>query len=31
MMGMMREAGFQQVEQFSMTFGVCICYRGVKG
>jgi len=30
MMGMMREAGFVQVEQFPMTFGVCVCYRGVK-
>ena len=30
MMGMMRDAGFQQVEQFPMTFGVCVCYRGVK-
>ena len=30
MMGMMRAAGFQQVEQFPMTFGVCVCYRGVK-
>jgi demethylmenaquinone methyltransferase/2-methoxy-6-polyprenyl-1,4-benzoquinol methylase len=30
MMTMMREAGFVQVEQFPMTFGVCVCYRGVK-
>ncbi len=30
MMGMMREAGFENVEQFPMTFGVCVCYRGVK-
>jgi demethylmenaquinone methyltransferase/2-methoxy-6-polyprenyl-1,4-benzoquinol methylase len=30
MMGMMENAGFQQVEQFPMTFGVCVCYRGVK-
>jgi hypothetical protein len=26
---MMREAGFENVEQFPMTFGVCVCYRGV--
>jgi demethylmenaquinone methyltransferase/2-methoxy-6-polyprenyl-1,4-benzoquinol methylase len=31
MMAMMREAGFEQVEQFPMTFGVCVCYRGVVG
>lgn len=31
MMQMMREAGFGQVEQFPMTFGVCVCYRGVAG
>jgi demethylmenaquinone methyltransferase/2-methoxy-6-polyprenyl-1,4-benzoquinol methylase len=30
MMQMMSEAGFVKVEQFAMTFGVCICYRGVK-
>ncbi|HEV2292514.1 MAG TPA: bifunctional demethylmenaquinone methyltransferase/2-methoxy-6-polyprenyl-1,4-benzoquinol methylase UbiE [Tepidisphaeraceae bacterium] len=30
MMAMMREAGFANVEQFPMTFGVCVCYRGVK-
>lgn len=30
MLGMMRDAGFAQVEQFPMTFGVCVCYRGVK-
>jgi demethylmenaquinone methyltransferase / 2-methoxy-6-polyprenyl-1,4-benzoquinol methylase len=29
MMGMMRESGFSQVEQFPMTFGVCVCYRGM--
>jgi ubiquinone/menaquinone biosynthesis C-methylase UbiE len=29
MMAMMRAAGFEQVEQFPMTFGVCVCYRGV--
>jgi demethylmenaquinone methyltransferase/2-methoxy-6-polyprenyl-1,4-benzoquinol methylase len=28
MIQMMRDAGFDQVEQFSMTFGVCVCYRG---
>lgn len=28
MMGMMRDAGFADVEQFPMTFGVCVCYRG---
>jgi demethylmenaquinone methyltransferase / 2-methoxy-6-polyprenyl-1,4-benzoquinol methylase len=31
MMQMMAEAGFTNVEQFPMTFGVCVCYRGVKG
>lgn len=31
MMQMMRDAGFVEVEQFPMTFGVCVCYRGVKG
>ena len=30
MMAMMRAAGFEQVEQFPMTFGVCVCYRGCK-
>ena len=30
MMQMMRDAGFASVEQFPMTFGVCVCYRGVK-
>lgn len=30
MMGMMRGAGFAEVEQHPMTFGVCVCYRGVK-
>ncbi len=30
MMGMMRDASFADVEQHEMTFGVCICYRGVK-
>src|SRR5204863_1901608 len=26
---MMRDAGFVDVQQFPMTFGVCVCYRGV--
>jgi demethylmenaquinone methyltransferase/2-methoxy-6-polyprenyl-1,4-benzoquinol methylase len=30
MMAKMREAGFTQVEPFPMTFGVCVCYRGIK-
>lgn len=30
MMGMMSQAGFMHVEQHPMTFGVCICYCGVK-
>lgn len=30
MMGMMRAAGFQDVEQFPLTFGVCVCYRGYR-
>lgn len=30
MMDMMTAAGFAQVEQHPLTFGVCICYRGVK-
>lgn len=30
MVQMMRDAGFEGVEQFPMTFGVCVCYRGVK-
>jgi demethylmenaquinone methyltransferase/2-methoxy-6-polyprenyl-1,4-benzoquinol methylase len=30
MMSMMRDAGFANIEQFPMTFGVCVCYRGVK-
>jgi hypothetical protein len=28
-MNMMTDAGFTQVEQFPLTFGVCVCYRGV--
>ncbi|MBA3273448.1 MAG: class I SAM-dependent methyltransferase [Chthoniobacterales bacterium] len=27
---MMNVAGFGEVKQFPMTFGVCVCYRGVK-
>jgi len=30
MMRMLEDAGFGRVEQFPMTFGVCVCYRGVK-
>ena len=30
MVEMLHAAGFTQVEQFPMTFGVCVCYRGVK-
>ena len=30
MMRMLADAGFGHVEQFPMTFGVCVCYRGVK-
>lgn len=30
MQEMMRAAGFSQVQVFPMTFGVCLCYRGVK-
>ena len=29
MVEMMRTAGFERIEQFPMTFGVCVCYRGV--
>jgi len=29
MVAMMSAAGFERVEQFPMTFGVCVCYRGV--
>jgi demethylmenaquinone methyltransferase/2-methoxy-6-polyprenyl-1,4-benzoquinol methylase len=29
MVDMLTAAGFGQVEQFPMTFGVCVCYRGV--
>ena len=30
MMTMLRDAGFTEVEQHPFTFGVCVCYRGVK-
>jgi demethylmenaquinone methyltransferase/2-methoxy-6-polyprenyl-1,4-benzoquinol methylase len=30
MMQMMKSAGFSEVTQHPMTFGVCVCYRGVK-
>ncbi|HEV7300255.1 MAG TPA: bifunctional demethylmenaquinone methyltransferase/2-methoxy-6-polyprenyl-1,4-benzoquinol methylase UbiE [Tepidisphaeraceae bacterium] len=30
MVAKIRDVGFTQVEQFPMTFGVCVCYRGVK-
>lgn len=30
MMQMMTDAGFTSVTQHPMTFGVCVCYRGVK-
>jgi demethylmenaquinone methyltransferase/2-methoxy-6-polyprenyl-1,4-benzoquinol methylase len=30
MMAMMGDAGFMNVEQFALTFGVCVCYRGIK-
>lgn len=30
MVEMLQAAGFSQVEQHPMTFGVCVCYRGVK-
>ena len=29
MMGMMKAAGFGEVRQVPMTFGVCVCYRGL--
>jgi demethylmenaquinone methyltransferase/2-methoxy-6-polyprenyl-1,4-benzoquinol methylase len=28
MMAMMHDAGFERVEHFPLTFGVCVCYRG---
>lgn len=30
MVGLMADAGFVNVKQYPMTFGVCICYRGEK-
>ena len=30
MVRIMQSAGFEQVEQHPMTFGVCVCYRGVR-
>jgi demethylmenaquinone methyltransferase/2-methoxy-6-polyprenyl-1,4-benzoquinol methylase len=30
MVRMMQEAGFERIEQFPLTFGVCVCYRGFK-
>jgi demethylmenaquinone methyltransferase/2-methoxy-6-polyprenyl-1,4-benzoquinol methylase len=30
MIDMMRSTGFDQANHFPMTFGVCVCYRGVK-
>jgi demethylmenaquinone methyltransferase/2-methoxy-6-polyprenyl-1,4-benzoquinol methylase len=30
MMQMLKDVGFERVEQFPMTFGVCVCYRAVK-
>ena len=27
---MMQHAGFTNVQQFPLTFGVCVCYRGIK-
>ena len=30
MAGMLRAAGFTDVQQFPLTFGVCVCYRGIK-
>jgi len=30
MMQMMTDAGFNEVTQHPMTFGVCVCYRGIK-
>jgi demethylmenaquinone methyltransferase/2-methoxy-6-polyprenyl-1,4-benzoquinol methylase len=30
MQDMMRQAGFQDVQAFPLTFGVCVCYRGLK-
>jgi demethylmenaquinone methyltransferase/2-methoxy-6-polyprenyl-1,4-benzoquinol methylase len=30
MIDMMREVGFLDVDQFPLTFGVCVCYRGMR-
>jgi demethylmenaquinone methyltransferase/2-methoxy-6-polyprenyl-1,4-benzoquinol methylase len=30
MIAMLSEAGFAEIEQHPMTFGVCVCYRGIK-
>ncbi|QDU34026.1 UbiE/COQ5 methyltransferase [Poriferisphaera corsica] len=30
MVGMMNEAGFEGIKQKAMTFGIAVCYRGVK-
>jgi demethylmenaquinone methyltransferase/2-methoxy-6-polyprenyl-1,4-benzoquinol methylase len=30
MVQLMKDAGFSDVKQHAMTFGVCVCYRGVK-
>ncbi|HEV8291103.1 MAG TPA: ubiquinone/menaquinone biosynthesis methyltransferase [Tepidisphaeraceae bacterium] len=30
MQQMMRDAGFTDVQVFPLTFGICICYRGIK-
>jgi demethylmenaquinone methyltransferase/2-methoxy-6-polyprenyl-1,4-benzoquinol methylase len=30
MTGMMAAAGLTEVQQFPLTFGVCVCYRGIK-
>ena len=30
MISMMNDAGFSDVKQFPLTFGVCVCYRGLK-
>jgi demethylmenaquinone methyltransferase/2-methoxy-6-polyprenyl-1,4-benzoquinol methylase len=30
MQQMMREAGFSEVQAFPLSFGICVCYRGVR-
>jgi demethylmenaquinone methyltransferase/2-methoxy-6-polyprenyl-1,4-benzoquinol methylase len=30
MVKMMKDSGFQNVQQFPFTMGICICYRGIK-